>query len=242
MRILIDIGHPAHVHYFKNFYRIMSEKGHDFLITARKKEVSHELLEAYNIPYQSRGKGSNHILGKILYLPKADLILLKQALRFKPDLFLSFSSTYAAQVSAILRKPHIALDDTEHAKLARLFYRPFTNLILSPQAYMGKRSAKQKFFNGYMELCYLHPNYFTPDESVLKLLNIDKNERYIVLRFVSWNANHDVGHSGISLENKRRAVKEFSKFGRVFISSEDELPKDLKEHQITLPPAKIHDV
>jgi predicted glycosyltransferase len=242
MRIFIDIGHPAHVHYFKNFYQIMSEKGHDFLITARQKEVSHELLEAYHIPYKTRGKGSNQFLGKILYLPKADLFLLKEALRFKPDIFLSFASPYAAQVSAILRKPHIAFDDTEHAKLGQLFYRPFTKLILSPRAYMGKRSAKQKFFNGYMELCYLHPNYFTPNESVLNLLSIDKNERYTVLRFVSWNANHDTGHSGISLENKRKAVQEFLKFGRVFISSEGKLPKDLEAYQISVPPARMHDV
>ena len=28
MRILIDIGHPAHVHYFRNFVRAMEERGH----------------------------------------------------------------------------------------------------------------------------------------------------------------------------------------------------------------------
>ena len=35
MNLLIDIGHPAHVHLFRNFYREMREKGHNVLVTAR---------------------------------------------------------------------------------------------------------------------------------------------------------------------------------------------------------------
>ena len=47
MRILIDIGHPAHVHYFKNFIWQMQKKGHEFMITARDKEVALNLLDKY---------------------------------------------------------------------------------------------------------------------------------------------------------------------------------------------------
>ena len=242
MKLLIDIGHPAHVHYFKNFYRIMSKKGHAFLITARNKEISHQLLDSYDIPYISRGKGRKSTFGKLAYLPKANTLLLKHAISFKPDLFLSFSSPYAAQVSWLMRKPHIAFDDTEHARLGQLMYRPFTDLVLSPDSYRGKPDKRQQLFKGYLELCYLHPNHFKPDESVLKELNVEKGEPYVILRFVSWNATHDVGHSGISLENKRKAVKEFSKFAKVIISSEEELPEDLKPYQISVSPEKIHHV
>ncbi|MDI6401688.1 DUF354 domain-containing protein [Balneolaceae bacterium ANBcel3] len=242
MKIFIDIGHPAHVHYFKNFYRIMSQQGHEFLIIARDKEISQQLLDSYEIPYLSRGKGRKSTFGKLVYLLKANMLLLKNALSFKPDLFLSFSSPYAAQVSSILRKPHIAFDDTEHARLGRMMYRPFTDLVLSPESYKGKLSQKQTLFKGYMELCYLHPNYFKPDPTVLQMLGVEEGERYIVLRFVSWNATHDSGHSGISLENKRVTVKEFSKYGRVFISSEEQLPKELQPYRISIPPDKMHDV
>lgn len=220
----------------------MSEKGHEFLITARKKEVSHDLLQSYGIPFVDRGTGSNSMSGKLGYLPKANWILLKQALRFKPDLLMSFSSPYAAQVSSLLRKPHIAFDDTEHARLGRMMYRPFTDVVLSPDSYKGDISKKQKLFNGYMELLYLHPNHFTPDESVLELLGVGEGEKFVLLRFVSWQATHDAGHSGVSLENKRKAVEEFSKYARVFISSEAELPEDLEPYKISIPPAKMHDV
>ncbi len=242
MRILLDIGHPAHVHYFKNFYAIMMGKGHEFLITARKKEVSQELLEAYDMPYVNRGTGSNKTMGKALYLPKANYLIIVEALKFKPDLFLSFGSPYAAQVSFFLGKPHISFDDTENAKFAHKLYRPFTKQIFSPSAYKGEKTNKQEFFNGYMELSYLSPKYFSPDPNVLEFINIQPQEKFVILRFVSWGATHDAGHSGVSEANKIKLVKEMSKHAKVFISSEAELNGPLKSYQIKIPPDKMHDI
>ncbi|MDD1696935.1 MAG: DUF354 domain-containing protein, partial [Methanoregula sp.] len=37
--MLIDIGHPAHVHFFKYLIRNMEKNGHVVKITARDKEV-----------------------------------------------------------------------------------------------------------------------------------------------------------------------------------------------------------
>jgi len=241
MKILIDIGHPAHVHYFKNFIKIMKERRHSFLITARDKEISQHLLNAYDIDYVSRGKGGSSFIDKALYLFKGDLILFKQAIRFKPDIFMSFASPYAAQVSKLLGKPHIAFDDTEHAKIEHFMYKPFTNVILNPECFNKNMGSKQIHFNGYMELCYLHPNYFQPNPSILDLLGVRENEKYMIMRFVSWNASHDIGHSGLTLEMKRKAVKELSKYAKVFISSEGEMPEDLQQYQIKIPPERMHD-
>lgn len=241
MKVLIDIGHPAHVHYFKNFYRIFKEQGHEIMVTAREKDISHELLSLYDIPFISRGKGGQSMLGKLFYIPKGNWGIFKHAIKFKPDVFLSFSSPYAAQVSSLMGKPHVAFDDTEHAKLARLMYRPFTDLVLSPKCYSGELGKRQQLFEGYMELSYLHPNQFQPREEVLSMLGLEKGEKFTIMRFVSWEAAHDLGHSGISVENKRRAVDAFSKFGKVFISSEGELPDDLKKYEFKLPYDWMHD-
>jgi len=56
MRILVDIGHPAHVHLFKNFIWEMEKRGHLVLVTAREKDVAIQLLKAYNIPFTPVGK------------------------------------------------------------------------------------------------------------------------------------------------------------------------------------------
>ena len=51
MKILIDILHPAHVHFFRHFRNEMDRRGHTLLITARAKECSTDLLQRYGLGY-----------------------------------------------------------------------------------------------------------------------------------------------------------------------------------------------
>jgi predicted glycosyltransferase len=241
MRIFIDIGHPAHVHYFRNFIKIFQEKGHSILVTARNKEVSHRLLKAYDIDYFDRGRGNNSLLGKFLYILKGDYLIYKKSRVFKPDLFFSFGSPYAAHIAKLLGKPHVAPDDTEHAKLAILSFVPITETILTPECFQKNFGPKQIRFKGFMELCYLHPNYFKPDISIYNYLKIPESAPYIIVRFISWNANHDIGQSGMLLKDKIDLVNALSKRISVFISSESELDDKLRPFQLNIPPEKIHD-
>ena len=242
MKILIDIGHPAHVHYFKNFIGLMIKKGHQFHITSRDKEVTFALLRKYNIPYTSRGKGAKGFFGRICYIFLADLKLILAGFRFKPDILISFASTYAAHVSFILQKPHIAFDDTEHSKYEIFLYRFFTRVILNPYCFQKDLGKNQIRFMGFMELCYLHPNYFNPDKSVLSLLGLQENETFILFRFVSWTASHDIGEKGFSSESKISLIESLSEYSRIFISSESNLPTVLEKFRLQVPPEKLHDV
>jgi uncharacterized protein len=242
MKILIDIGHPAHVHYFRNFIEIMTKKGHRFFITSRDKEVTFDLLQIYNIPFTSRGKGGKGLLGKIFYILYADLKLIRVGLHFKPDILLSFASTYAAHASFFLGKPHIAFDDTEHSKYEIFLYRPFAKVILNPQSFKKDFGKKQIHFKGFMELCYLHPKYFRPDNNVLPQLKLRESEPFVLLRFVSWTASHDRGETGFSSEAKLNLVRELSKNIKVFISSENKLPEELEQFKLPVLPEKLHDV
>jgi predicted glycosyltransferase len=240
MRILVDINHPAHVHYFKNFIRIMKMKGHEFLVTARNKEIAFDLLKQNEIEYHDRGAGKKSLLAKLFYILKADIYIFKKALKFKPDLFLSFASTYAAHASALYRKPHIALDDTEHAKFELLMYPPFTNIILTPYCFKKDLGKKQIRFDSFVELSYLHPNQFKPDPNVLDLLGVKADERFAIVRFVSWNASHDIGEKGLSNNEKINLVEELSKKVKVFVSSEGLLPAPLKKHEFKVPTNLMH--
>lgn len=241
MRILIDIGHPAHVHYFKNTIRILTSMGHTFLVVARDKEITFDLLREYNIPYISRGKGGNGLIGKILYIIKADLFLLKQAFYFKPDIFLSFASTYAAHASFLYRRKHITIDDTEHSKFEIFLYKPFTNYILTPLWYKKNLGNKQIRFNSFVEFFHLHKNYFSPDKSILEYLKIKEGEKYVILRFISWEANHDNGVKGLSNNNKSDLISILKNDYKIFISSEKELPQFFEKYRINIPSHKLHD-
>ena len=141
----------------------------------------------------------------------------------------------------MLRYDHISINDTEHAKMHHLLTDPFSRLILTPSCYNKNLGKKQLKFNSYMELSYLHQNHFIPDESILDDLGVNKNDKYTIVRFVSWNAVHDHGHHGISNSNKIKIIKNLSKYSKVFISSEGDLPKELIDFQIKIKPEKMHD-
>lgn len=240
MKILIDIGHPAHIHYFKNLTKILISKENEILFTSRDKEITIELLKHYQFPFHNLGKPYSGFKNKVRGLFTFNHKLLNIAKIFKPDILLSAGSPYAAIVSTLIRRPHISLEDTFNFEQIRI-YLPFTNVVFTgnyDHPSLGKNEIK---YDGYHELAYLHPNYFTPDKNILKELNVKENEKYVIIRFVSWQATHDAGHKGISLINKIKAVNEFERFAKVFISSEAELPDELSSYKITIPPHKIHD-
>jgi hypothetical protein len=239
MKILIDIGHPAHIHLFKNFAWRMQERGHKILFTCRDRECVLQLMRVYKFVYDNFGKHYSSVQGKIFGLLKNELQMLNTAIQFKPDLFLSHGSTIAAFTSFIMHKPHIAFEDTFNMEQVKLSM-PFTDVVLTgdyPHPSLGKKEIK---YPGYHELAYLHPNVFTLDERVLAILGMKKGEKYAIVRFVAWEASHDIGHSGISYENKIKLVKTLSRHLHVFISSEMELPEELKNYQIKIPPEQMH--
>ena len=168
-------------------------------------------------------------------------MLFQTARKFKPDIFLSHGSLYAAQIARLLSKPHISFEDTFNFEQIRL-YKPFTSVILTStydHPSLGPANIK---YNGYHELAYLHPNRFNPDPEILKKYNLDTDSKYLIIRFVAWNATHDAHSKGLDMENKRMAVDEFSKYGRVFISSESSLPSDLEKYRLNISPEDIHHI
>ena len=241
MKVLIDIGHPAHVHYFRNLIKIMELKGHEFLIIAKNRNIVQSLLTQYQISYVLRNEYPKSLIGKLLRIPLTNLFVIWQTLKFKPNILIGFSGTHIAHAGFILRIPRIVLDDTEHAKFAHASYKPFASVILTPACFMKDFGKKHIRFKSYMELCYLHPNYYTPDSNVRYELGVKDTEKFVIVRFVSWRASHDIGQTGLSVEYQRKLVIELSKHYKIFISSEEPLPEDLKVHCFNLHPSKMHD-
>jgi uncharacterized protein len=240
MKILIDVGHPAHVHYYRNFCNIMKKKGAEILFTTRDKEVTIDLLDHYDLKYINFGKPSKTKTGKILGLFIFTFRIFIIALKFKPDFFLN-ASIYTGIVAWILRKPHISLEDTFNMEQVNL-YLPFTAAVLTgdyPHPPMGK---KEIMYSGYQELLYLHPKYYSPDENIHQLLGINKDEKYIILRFISWNASHDIGLTGLSDTGKLELIQKLSEHAKVFVSSEGALSKEMEKFRLAIPSWKIHDV
>lgn len=242
MKLLIDIGHPAHVHLFRNLYFELMNKGTIPIVTVRDIPSAKQLLFLYNIPFIELGSKSDSIKGKLLNQVKYDLRLRKIVKENKVDLAIGTSITIA-HVSKLTGVDSIVFDDDddEVQPLMTKFGHPFADYVISPDALKGKRKKKDTlYYAGYHELAYLHPNRFTPDPEVIKEVGLSPDEKYFILRFNSFKAHHDIGVQGLSIENKRKLINMLSQYGKIFITTEREIDPEFEKYRITIPPHKIH--
>ena len=238
MKIVVDINHPAHVHFFKNFIWEMEERGHQVVITASQKDLAYNLLQKYGFTYIPLGCYGSSLVKKVANVPILDLKMYRMIKYFDPDLFLGFGSIRTAHVSKIMRKPCINFDDDEYSYP---YYHFFADAICG---FSGFKIAGPKVIkiNGFKEIAYLHPNHFKPNPAILETSGISPNEKFTLVRFVSWNAFHDVGKKGFDATSKINLIKELSEYLSVFISSEAPLPNELEKYRQPIPPENIHDL
>lgn len=242
MKILIDIGHPAHVHFFRNAISLWRQAGDEVLITSRDKDVTLRLLEEYGLAHRclSRSRSTRWSLGIELLVREYQLFWL--ARRFRPDVMSAIAGTFMVHVGRLLRIPTVVFYDTEHAHLQNSITYPFADYICTPTAYQGDLGPKHVRYAGYHELAYLHPARFTPDPAVLKDHGLKEGEKYFIVRFISWAASHDCGLRGFSEDGKRRLVQLLSSAGRVIITSEKALPAEFEPYRLAVSPTRIHDL
>lgn len=240
MRILIDMGHPGHVHLFKNFIREMEKRGHEVKITARNKEITLQLLRKYAFDFVQTGSGKAGNTNLIWEWISRDREVFKISRKFCPDILLGVGNPSIAHTSMLLRKPSVIFTDTEHAKFGNKVTFPFASAICTPSCYKETIGKTQICYNGYHELAYLHPNYFNPNPDVLTELGLVEGDPFTIIRFVSWQASHDVGQHGI--RDRVGLVKALEQYGRVIITSEGALPLELQPYQLRVSPEKLHDL
>lgn len=242
MRILIDIGHPAHVHLFRNFYNEMKRRGHEMTVTVKEIASAKQLLDLYDIPYITLGLKSDSLYKKAVNQVLYDLRMLRLVRRAKIDMGIG-SSVTIAHVSRLSGMKSAMMDDDDDAvePLMTSFGHPFTDLVISPDSLKGRRKKRGTvFYPGYHELAYLHPQRFTPDPGVLADAGLSADDRFFVLRFNAFRAHHDKGAAGFSQNQKLQLVRLLEGYGRVIITTEKETPPDLAEYRISVSPEKIH--
>lgn len=245
MNILVDIGHPGHVHLYKHLCWNLEKDGHKVYYSVREIPVAQRLMDVYKMPYLFLGKKSRTIIGKAWKTFKNDILLFCFVLKHRIDIGIS-SGISLSHVSKLTKMKSFIFgdDDDDVAQLAVKYGFPYAEAVLSPSALYPdhRKTGKAVFYAGYHELAYLHPNVFTPDPSVLKRLGIKDNEKYFVLRFVALNAYHDIGQSGISFEQKKQLVELLSKYGRVIITSEKNIEPEFEKYKLPVPAEDMHSV
>ncbi len=239
IKILVDITHPAHVHFFRHAIQLWRRRGHEVCVTGRSKDITYELLELFGIEYHDLGVARSGLLGLGVELPVRTARLLSVARRFRPDVMAAIGGVFIAQAGWLSRVPSVVFYDTENATLSNLLTYPFCTVVSTPRCYEGRVPAeKHVTYAGYHELAYTHPNRFHPDPAVLQQFDLAPDEPYVVVRLVSWGAAHDVRDHGFTrLEN---VVKRLGRYGRVLISSERALPASLEPLRLSADPHLVH--
>ena len=238
---------PAQVHFYKKIVENLENKGHNVYILARAYGETIDLLNENEKDYFVFSFPSDSKFGKIISLP-ADVFRAYNFLKeLKPDLISGFG-VYDSYVSFLLRIPCVVFIDSEpmtinpisYSILVKLFM-PFVDILFTPESFRQCLGKKHFKISSYKELAYLHPNYYKPKSDIFDLLNIPRNEDYILLRFNAFDAVHDAGIYGFSLDNKIRLVRELEQFTHVFISAEAGVPDIIRDRVIAIPKSRIHD-
>lgn len=242
MNILVDIGHPAHVHLLKHFIRIMKERGHKVIVTVRDIPAAIHLLKIYGIEYILFGSKSFSLIGKSIRQLKYDKLMLDLVKKHDIEVGMGTSLT-VAQVSRISKMKSFILDDddSEVQPLFTKFVHPFSDYLISPDVLNYERKKENHItYAGYHELAYLHPNRFTPDKNVLTEAGVSEGEDFFVLRFNAFKAHHDFGVKGISNENKHKLIDLLKERGKVFITTEKEIDSEFEKYHLRISPEKVH--
>jgi len=242
MRILIDIGHPAHVHLFKECFKELKRNGHDVFITVKCIPAAEELLNKYEINYLRLGDKKDSLFGKGFSQLKYNWRLFNVVRKNDIDLGVGSSITLA-HISRLTKMKSIILDDDDD-EVQPLFVRyahPYCDTLLSPESLKGKRKKKETiFYSGFHELAYLHPNRFKPEPSILDEVGLKQNEAFFIMRFNVFKAHHDIGIRGLSLDQKLMLIKILKNYGKIFITTERDTEPQLSQYQLKISSEKIH--
>jgi len=244
MKILFYLGHPAHYHLFKNVISELLKKNHKVSIIIKKKDILEDLLiqsgyEYLNILPEGR---KNSKAGIAIGQLKQDFKLLQYAINNKPDIMVG-TSVSISHVGKLLGIPSINVneDDAEAVPLyARLAY-PWANHIIAPECCsVGKWEKKKISYNGYQKLAYLHPNRFYPDKKIKE--KYIKEQKYFILRLSALNAYHDIGMKGLNEKIIDKLINKMELFGKIYITSEKELPVKYNKYKLNINPLDIHHI
>jgi predicted glycosyltransferase len=241
-KVLFDVGHPAQVYQFSIIAKLLKEKGWEYLYVAKDKEISKYLLEILRLNHHILSKNKKGLIKKVLNIPKDDFQFYKIVRRFKPDFILNRFSIHSGHISKLLNITNIGFSDTEHANKLHKITLPFIDVKLTGVSYYNDLGKNHFKYNSNIEFFYLHPDVFTESCDPYDILNIDKTVKYCLVRFVSWDAHHDIGIERLSNKEKIDLVEILARKMKVFISAEGILPNELKSYQIHIPSEHMHTV
>lgn len=241
-RIQFHLAHPAHFHMLKNVI-VQLSTDHDIILSYNNKDVLESLVEKSDLPCQAIKVETTEDAGLVRRFLQKQLGVYKVAKELKVDL-IAGTTIAIAHAAWLLGKKSLIINEDDFdvvAKTVRIGY-PFATCIMAPEVCRsGKWAYKTVTYNGYHELTYLRPDRFSANEKVIQDLGLSKRG-YVLMRFSSLNAHHDVGVGGIDDDFALMMIDRLKDRYKVVITSERQLSEGLEPYRQSFAPELMHDV
>lgn len=242
MNVLIDIGHPAHVHFFRHAIRELAARGHDVRLAARELPVALSLLRAYDLPCRVVGAKRRGALGLALELACHSAGLLAMTRHWRPDVATAIGGTLLVAAARLRGCRVVVWDDTDTAVMENRITHPLAHRIMTPDVYPVDIGPKQTRYHGLHELAYLHPRRFTPNPATLARYSLSPSTPYAVVRLGSFEAGHDIAVKRHPPEALGRLIEALAGRGRVLLVPEGAVPAALAGYVKQPRPEDFHDL
>ena len=221
--ILIDVAHPAHVHFFRPLAESLLSDGFDVRIVARDKDVTVRLLETSGLPFEvvpMGNPGGGHLAGAI-ELVRRSVALRRRIRRWDTKVLLTRNPS---GVLAAVGTTAASVFDTDDGRTVGLHYwtaRPFADVITSSAHDPESHGRHHRRYHALKAQMFLHPDRLTPNPEVRRRYLRD-DEALSVVRFSAHDASHDRGIQGLTPEARTAILERLSTLGPVLMSVERE--------------------
>ena len=241
MRILIEIVHPADVLFFLRPIRRFLSRGDDIVVASRHKDVACALLDSFGVPHQPLSTAGRGLVGLGRELAVRVISVARMTRRFRPQIMLGFGGVAISQAGWALRVPSVVFYDSENARLQTRLAWPFLTHLTVPEDYGGPTPTKRTTrLPGTKDLSYFHPNAFRADRARALAVGLDPGRPNVLLRLVSWRANHDIGKHGWTSDQAEQLVATLAPRAALKVSAEGEVPPALAPYLWRSNPTELH--
>lgn len=186
-RVWIDVLTSKQATLFGLLAKVLSEKGHEVLVTCRDYEYTVGALRRFGLNPVVIGR---YVIGDSYdkVLGDADRIfgLAVYVKRFKPDLLIAYPNPPAARLAFGTRIKYVAITDSPHAYVPSRLSLPLADVVITSSCipeedirrYMLKDSTLVRY-NGVDEVSWLLRS--SPNLDYVKSLGLEPN-KYLILR------------------------------------------------------------
>lgn len=227
MRVLLEVSHPAHVHFFTPIGKELLGRGHEVVLALRDKDVALALAERTGIANRQPppGRWSGHRPGQGMVARAPELLARIQWLRslIAAERFDLVVTRNPSGVIAARRARIPSIFDTDDGRSAGLHFRlaaAFASVITSPELLPERLGPRHETYPALKASVFLHPDRFAPDPDVLDLYGLMPEDRLFVARFSANDASHDSGVRAIPDELIEKICLKLRSAGHVVLSRE----------------------